>query len=75
MFLIDWLQRRLGFHVCDEFTQWEELSGRFSRPRDIDDIRAGVLTETIEFTSRWQERQCTICGKIEQRRLGQTGPL
>ena len=57
-----------GIHICEEFTQWEEHKANYIRHVEITEYLAG-FPETIEFTRRWQERHCTICGKIEQRDL------
>lgn len=68
MGLYNWLLKKLGYHVCEEFTQWENKEALFSRPATMEEY-VSANTRTIEFTRRWQERQCTICGKIEQRTL------
>jgi hypothetical protein len=69
---LDWLRKRLGYHVCEEFTRWETFEGKFARvPRDIEESILAGGAERIEFTRRWQERECTICGKLQQRDLSQ----
>lgn len=74
--MILWLRRIWGLvtgrHVCEEFTRWETKERNFVRaPIDINEkVLNGWKTE-IEYTRRWQERQCTICGKIQQRDLKQ----
>lgn len=69
---MNWLWKKLGYHVCEEFTQWETRQENFTRPvRDMTErIKLGWVT-TVEYTKRWQERRCTICGVMEQRSLGQ----
>lgn len=69
MWMTDWLWRRLGYHVCDEFTQWEARQANFVRvPVDAMEFAITGKTE-IEYTRRWQERRCTVCGVIQQRDL------
>ena len=63
-----WLMKKLGYHVCEEFTQWEDHQANFRRPATMDE-HVWAKTETVVFTRRWQERHCTICGKIQQRDL------
>lgn len=70
--MISWIKKKLGYHVCEEFTQWQTMRGTYEREPDITspgDFQAMVENRKIIFTKRWQERQCTICGKIEQRSL------
>lgn len=57
-----------GIHICEEFTQWETYKARLQRPVEITEYLVGN-PKTVEFTKRWQERRCTICGKMEQRNL------
>jgi hypothetical protein len=67
--ILAWLRKRLGHHVCEEFTRWETFKANCSRvPYSLDE-RVSAGTTEIEFTRRWQERQCTICGAIQQREL------
>ena len=61
----------MGIHVCEEFTRWTEKKGRYSRPVTYGDLLVDVSQTELVFTRRWQERQCTICGKIQQRDLAQ----
>lgn len=60
--LIDWLKKKFGCHVCEELTRWEVR------------LSCGRYGTGPEFTERWQERQCTICGKIQQTLLEYGGP-
>ncbi len=66
------IYRLLGWECCGEWTQWETKKANFSRPKRIFDADEFMLTsETLEFTKRWQERRCTLCGKMQQRDLDQ----
>ncbi len=57
-------------HCCEEFTQWENKEVVFSYiPSQSENLLAHVLQEKREYSKRWQERHCTICGKIQQREL------
>ena len=69
--LRNWLFKRLGVHVCEEFTQWEKHLANCTRTHEIDPFTLStvVLKKPIVFTRTWQERRCTMCGKIEQREL------
>lgn len=72
--LMNWLRKKLGVHVCEEFTQWTVIH-RFSMPIKASQFNEDVsraVQSSIErghFTSRIQERTCTICGKVEQQEL------
>ncbi len=71
--MLDWLWRWFGWHVCEEFTRWDRHAAQCERPATESEVfagaMAGVSVHTITFTKVWQERQCTICSKIQQRRL------
>jgi hypothetical protein len=68
--LIRLIKRWMGIHVCEEFTRWEVRNARYSRPANLlEDGPIACRKGTIEFTRKWQERQCTICGRIEQQDL------
>lgn len=62
MLFFDLLRKKLGYHVCEEFTRWElkEEEGR-STP-----IINGVPIHSLASPCviRTQSRQCTICGKL-----------
>ena len=66
------IRRLIGWECCGEWTQWEVKAANFERPCTMDDGMAFLkgLT-TIEHTKRWQERQCTLCGRMQQRNLDQ----
>lgn len=68
MIIFDWLRKQMGYHVCEEFTQWKTMIHRYSRLAVPKEVMFNNVT-TVEFTKRTQERQCTICGKIQQRKL------
>jgi hypothetical protein len=60
-----------GIHICEEFTQWDVKTGTYHRPRLHQDGICDPTISMITYTKRWQERRCTICGKMEQRELAQ----
>lgn len=66
--IIHLLQKWLHIHVCDEFTQWES----YSLPEKTYDgyIGGRLIASTV---IRWQERHCTLCGKIQQEKLAYYG--
>ena len=68
--MIRWLRRILGIECCGPWSPWETHEAKFSRiPFTMDErIRSG-WQDSIEFTRRWQERHCTVCGKIQQREM------
>ena len=69
--MFNWFWKWLGYHVCEEFTRWETKQANYSRPRVRydDGCFQEYSEERITYTRRWQERTCTICGKVEQREL------
>ena len=71
--MFNWFWKLLGYHVCEEFTQWKVKLARFSRPATYEEVIngqcAGVQISRVSYSNRWQERQCTICGKLYQREL------
>ena len=70
--MFNWLWKRLGYHVCEEFTQWETHKVTFSRLTDYKrDGMIALRVDRVKYTKRWQERPCTICGRIEQHELEQ----
>ena len=58
MLLINWFHKRLGYHVCEEFTRWE------TKQVDCTVVLPLLGPERFEDTKRWQERECTICDKV-----------
>jgi len=70
--MMKFIYRLLGWECCGEWTQWTDRQSDFERPTDYDtDGIIAFRTDRIVFTRRWQERKCTICGKIQQRDLKQ----
>jgi hypothetical protein len=61
------LLKFLGFHVCEEFTQWQTREAEFLKTPCVGGIP--IITGQHLVTRRWQERQCTLCGKMEQRQI------
>lgn len=51
-----------------EFTQWEKKESEWTRNPTLAE-RASGTTDLIEYTRTWQERCCTLCGKIQQEEL------
>lgn len=56
-------------HVCSEFTQWVTKAANYTRCPMLFEREANPGVDKIEFTKRWQERKCTICGALQQREL------
>lgn len=63
-------------HGCEEFTSWE--TKEFTRtPSDVELYQAGYTNKTsrdaaregYRIMKRWQERRCTLCGKLYQETL------
>ncbi|MDE2104711.1 MAG: hypothetical protein KGL39_46170 [Patescibacteria group bacterium] len=68
--MIRWLKKKLGYHVCEQFSQWERNAVDCTRPVDWTDGNCYLNGQTtIEFTRKWQQRHCLECGKIQQKRL------
>ena len=61
----NWIKERLGYHVCREFTQWQS----FTKDFQCYNTRSGVLISEYPVTKRWEERRCTLCGKLQQHEL------
>ena len=69
LFLGEWPPVAEPPHRCEEFTQWTNRRGQIR-------IVAGggnklPDSEQYSLTKFWQERRCTLCGKLEQRDLAQ----
>jgi hypothetical protein len=56
------------FHI-HKYTQWVMKQANYSRPADYYDLLVDKSVTTIEYTKHWQERHCTICGKVQQKEL------
>jgi hypothetical protein len=64
--------RRSNKHRCEEFTQWEEVISRYSRPANparSSDIQSYFKGERINWTEHEEKRRCTLCGKTEVRKI------
>ena len=68
--MFNWLRKKLGYHVCEEFTQWKTYKGTYERQATRQEVIWNGVS-VVAFTKRWQERCCTICSKIQQRSLDQ----
>lgn len=71
--IIAWIKKRLGCHVCDEFTQWKSYSCRCIRASRPGDGNAYIDGRDVEWTEHWQARSCVICGKVEHSALRYSG--
>lgn len=71
--MLNFIYRLLGWRCCGEWTPWDDRQANFERPVDIllDSVCAATMNDKVVFTIRWQERKCSVCGKIQQRRLDQ----
>lgn len=63
--MFNWIKAKLGYHVCEEFTQWKRRVMNYSRDPSPGDY-SYVTGKQITWTESWQERRCTLCGKIQQ---------
>ena len=71
--MFNWLWKKLGYHVCEDFTPWENVSSLCERPATFDESVFVGLTK-VKYTRRWQERKCKECGRIWQEELDFGGP-
>ena len=73
--LTKWIRKRLGHHVCEEWTQWEQKRAEYVKTHYYigDSDIPFEMTHPQEYTRQWQERRCTICGLIERRGLDSAG--
>lgn len=63
--LIAWIKKKLGYHVCEEFTQWEDYKVVAEVRHVMGEIDLG--TQTVQRYV--QLRRCTICGELQTRRV------
>lgn len=56
-------------HVCEEFTRWTTREAETVRAPTHEEWMRGNVRTRIKEAVRFQERECTICGKIEQRKI------
>jgi hypothetical protein len=66
--MFNWIWKYFGWHVCEEFTQWKTYTVSYKRPANMEEA-IWTDVKTVQFTKSWQERECTVCGKITQRKL------
>ena len=66
--MFNWFWKWLGYHVCEEFTQWAEREWVCTRAATSAERAYGNIKQ-VKYRKRVQERRCTLCGKIEQRLL------
>lgn len=70
--MINWIRKRLGHHVCEEFTKWAIREVECFRVPSSARETIAALNEPdgrIHYIRRFQERECTECGKLQQREL------
>jgi hypothetical protein len=65
---LNYIAEFFGGHVCWEFTRWQRKKQNYSRPARPEEALMCNL-QTVEFTQCWQERECTLCGKVFQAKL------
>lgn len=63
--MLYFIERLLGWRCCGEWTQWEVHKADFERESEPGDGNAYIESRNITYTRRWQERRCTMCGKIQ----------
>lgn len=66
--MFDWFWGWYGYHVCEEFTQWETREVVARRPASLAEQAMHNVT-AVRVNVRLQERRCTVCGIIQQRKL------
>ena len=66
--MIHWLKKKLGYHVCEHFTQWER---KVTERNLVYFTSFGFPIPNSDHVERiiWQERTCTECGRIFQKLL------
>jgi hypothetical protein len=72
--MFNWLRKRLGYHVCEEFTQWEVKRQKFEGCI-INTFTGDVVVESVVREKRWQERRCMLCGRLFTETISDTNPL
>jgi hypothetical protein len=72
----NWWRKRTGQHVCEEFTRWRirRVYRETCTPWDCvtpAEHTANVLEARDKglYNVQWQERECTICGKVYREEL------
>ncbi len=66
--VVRFFRRLFGQTCCVEFTQWELHERSVERAPTSREWLYSSATKVTEVY-RWQERHCTICGKIQQQKL------
>ncbi len=65
--ILNWIAERFGSHVCHEFTQWQVHQSEVVKI--LSNNWSGVPNKEVPMTRKWQERRCTLCGKVYQQEL------
>lgn len=58
--MINWIKKKFGYHVCEEFTQWETYEQNMEQVLSFKNIPIGVT----QYVETRQQRNCTLCGKL-----------
>lgn len=68
--MIGLIRRMLGLDCCGEWTRWEAKYNEYERVPGLYELLDSKhsVTSIVEVV-RYQERRCTICGRIQQSRL------
>lgn len=67
--MFNWIKKKFGYHVCEEFTQWTDRSVTYCTTHTRIGGVLVALADPNRWSERFQERRCTTCGKVEQRKL------
>lgn len=59
--MLNWLRKKLGYHVCEEFTEWEELV--LTAEEVV--ICGGVQRPGRPFSRVIRVRECLICAALQ----------
>jgi hypothetical protein len=65
----NWLAKFLGLQCCGPWTSWERKERDCQVYPGVFPRLIGPDLESVNVTQVWQERRCTVCGKIQQKRL------
>ncbi len=66
--MLNWLWKKLGYHICEEFTQWQTFQQNRTRMATEEEWFMHDI-KTVAYSVRYQRRRCTLCGKVEERKL------
>ena len=72
--MFNWFWKWLGYHVCEEFTQWENHTHIMKRAATLTE-RSQAGWREVSYLESWQQRACTLCGKIQQREVKYPFPV